>query len=67
MGERAGRLISTGAAADEPVRWRPGQRAVPGVATVRFLADPGHQEDVVVDTERDQEHDRSGVSVLPFP
>jgi hypothetical protein len=61
MGEWAGRLISTGAPADEPVpRWRPGQCAAPGVATVRFLADPGHQEDVVVDTERDQEHDRSG-------
>jgi hypothetical protein len=55
------RLISTGAPADEPVpQWRPGQRAVPGVATVRFLADPGHREDVVVDTGRDQEHERPG-------
>jgi hypothetical protein len=34
-----------------------GDRAVPGVAPARLFADPGHQEDVAVDAERDQEHE----------
>jgi hypothetical protein len=37
-------------------RGEPGDRAVPGAAFVGFFADPGHQEDVVLGAERDQEH-----------
>ena len=37
---------------------QPDDRAVPGVPPDRLLADPGHQEDVVVDGQRDQEHEQ---------
>ena len=36
-------------------RGQAGQRAAAGAVLLRLLADPGHQEDVVVDAERDQE------------
>ena len=39
-----------------PVAASPDDGAVAGVAFVGFFADPGHQEDVVVNAERDEEH-----------
>ena len=43
---------------DHPAgRGEPDDRAVPGVALDRLLPDPGHQEDVVVDAQGDQEHE----------
>src|SRR5436190_1779689 len=44
---------------DHPARGRePGERALAGARALGLLADPGHQEDVVVDAQRDQEHER---------
>ena len=36
---------------------QPDQRAAAGAVPLRLLAHPGHQEDVVVDAQRDQEHE----------
>src|SRR3712207_8954354 len=34
------------------------KRPLPGPTVERLLADPGHQEDVVVDAQRHEEHER---------